>query len=189
MATLKPQWEILPDETDNAYATFQCYLELGGTRSIRKAQAAFEKKQTGNKRAIKASSGRANTWATKYRWAERARAYDDHMARETHAAVIKGVADRLKQYNDAALGVQLLILNKIRETIVAYKGSLPINVVAPLLSAQDKIARLALGDATDRTDHSGTITLEKVDAIRADIERRLSAQSAQDAAPPAASVH
>lgn len=74
--TAKAQpWEQRPDESGRAYAAFVVYRDMGAKRNVPDAY----RQGTGRPQA-KQASGVWNGWAKKYRWAERARAYDEHQA-------------------------------------------------------------------------------------------------------------
>lgn len=158
----KPIWEILPGETDGAFAAFRIYLSLGPERSMRAVEEKINAAKTGRKEAKRVPSGKYTAWAKKYRWPERARAYDDHMARATSEAVIRGTADRLAQFNNAAFGIALLAFNKVKTAIDNHKGEVPPSVWAPLLSVADKVARLALDAPTDNLSNNLRVSLESL---------------------------
>jgi hypothetical protein len=63
-------WAQQPGETSKAYAAFVAYLELGIKRSIVKALEATEGVASASKRRY------WQHWSAKYRWVERASAYD-----------------------------------------------------------------------------------------------------------------
>lgn len=159
MGADKQPWEMLSDESDNAFAAFLCYLELGSSRTVRNAEAKYSKARGGKKTAKKQTGG-FNSWSQRFRWSQRARAYDDHMAKQTHAAVIASTADRLARFNDGAFGAALLIFNRVVNSIKAYKGEIPPSLWAQLLSVADKLARLALGASTENVSGNVQVTLD-----------------------------
>lgn len=73
-------WEQLPDEPPAAFVRFQVYLNFGRARSLRVAQSALPTSATKRDKTRHLSKSSVNgQWAsdcTKYRWVERARAWD-----------------------------------------------------------------------------------------------------------------
>ena len=68
-------WEQQPGEIRQAFEAFRVYLELESRRSVLDAY----RQKTGKKLA-KQAGGNWNAWAKTYKWAERAKAYDEHQA-------------------------------------------------------------------------------------------------------------
>lgn len=80
---IDPPWERQPGETRAAYEGFRAYRDLGPTRSLTRAAYTLDKhRQT------------LGQHSTKYRWVERAAAWDDHLdtlrrnALEDHAVTM-----------------------------------------------------------------------------------------------------
>lgn len=71
-------WDRLPEETAEAYAAFQAYLKLGAGRSI----ATVARHQGGIRAASDGirPSGKFTRWGNRNRWADRAKAWDEHLA-------------------------------------------------------------------------------------------------------------
>jgi hypothetical protein len=73
-------WDRQPNESSKAFAAFCLYLDLGPQRSVAKAYRLH----TGRKQA--AVSGTWNLWRSKYRWKNRAQAFDDNIFHELSIA-------------------------------------------------------------------------------------------------------
>lgn len=73
------EWDRLPDEPQRAYADFVQYLELGARRTFREAWRKAGKGSKGH------PSGSFNRASMKYRWRERALAYDAHLREQEEA--------------------------------------------------------------------------------------------------------
>ncbi|MHC5544539.1 hypothetical protein ACYOEI_40430, partial [Singulisphaera rosea] len=65
MAEKIEAWDQQPNESNQAYAAFRIYLELGHSRALVTAY----RKATG-KPNVEQASGRWHTWAKVHRWAE-----------------------------------------------------------------------------------------------------------------------
>lgn len=81
-------WDRLPAETARAFEAFQIYLELGPSRSLDETSRLFYGKP-GNEQATdrqrKSSKtgrppGQVTSYSRRFRWVERAAAYDAHIA-------------------------------------------------------------------------------------------------------------
>lgn len=83
----REEWNRLPLESAKAFAAFSVYRDMGAERSIDKAYAAYmtrePQQQLDNKStSAKRASRYWGEWSIKFRWVERARAYDDHLAQQ-----------------------------------------------------------------------------------------------------------
>lgn len=98
-------WEQQPGESGAAYGAFCVFRDLGPGREL---TAAY--RQAAGKPEARQSSGCWNSWAGRYRWADRARAYDAHLeavqlrAREQAAA---GRVERWERERDRQLELDL----------------------------------------------------------------------------------
>jgi len=96
------EWDPQPGERPKAYESFRVYRDLGPKRTLLAASQAI-KGETGGKKGGKPPS-HIERLASKWRWRERAKAYDDRHDRirsETTAAVIAAEAK-----TDAQVGVE-----------------------------------------------------------------------------------
>lgn len=86
-------WNRQPGETTKAYSAFVHYLKLGTERSVSKALRSADKLPTNRRHWQR--------WASKYRWADRAAAYDtDHLESQINERHTKREAVRQKWIDD-----------------------------------------------------------------------------------------
>lgn len=81
-------WDRLPDETDKAFAVFQVYLKGGPNRQ----KIEVYRKVYGKPNA-KCPAGYFSTWAKRFKWDERCKAWDDHLAQVEQSATEKAAAN------------------------------------------------------------------------------------------------
>lgn len=130
-------WERLPGETERAFQAAQIYFNLGVNRSLtevsrqitrQKARRRPKKDRPGPARPKtphdEGPSSSVKGWAKQFRWAERAAAFDDHMARTRVKAATKAVEteeqekSRLRRENDTlTLGLSDQLLLKVNEML------------------------------------------------------------------------
>ena len=87
-------WERQPGEGVEAYEAFSIYYKAGLKRNIRAVAATL-----GKSRIL------CEKWSARWKWVERAREYDNALAREEYQATINAVRKMNKQ--QAAIGVML----------------------------------------------------------------------------------
>lgn len=207
----KHQWERRDEESEEAFAAFLVYRDMGVKRSARGAAHVAQGRTPGGQDDRRPEIfGR---WCSAHDWVDRARAYDDHKFREIETSTMRSRIKMLDEYNASVARViekgmkrleELLSIpttrqriereievagQKVAQTIIIEPVRWKPSDAAALLSAMDKAARLSLGDATERADISGTITVDKLNDIRADLERRLAASASESVASAADSVH
>lgn len=175
--TAKP-WHRLTAETHAAWAAFRVYLDLEPSeRTTANAYRIYHNKPAAASNDVAKTF---NGWASKYDWIRRAAEYDKWMSAEADRAVMRAMqkyenelADKKKHINDRALDVaelffkraeeiaKLPITKKTVETTDSDGRPLTIKFepikgikltdAARLVEVGDKIARLAVGLATERT--------------------------------------
>jgi uncharacterized membrane protein len=87
-------WERQPGEGEEAYEAFSVYYKAGLKRSLRKTADAI-----GKSRAM------CDRWSKRWNWVERARGYDNALAREEYQATIDAIRKMNKQ--QASIGIML----------------------------------------------------------------------------------
>ncbi len=91
----KKPWERLEEESSKSYHAFQVYLNFGEERSLRKV--AEKEGQNGGKKRVKIYE----KLSSKYKWVERAKAYDDYVLGKIRDKIekkrIKSKIDRIKK--------------------------------------------------------------------------------------------
>jgi hypothetical protein len=86
----------LPEEPDRPWAAFKCFRDLGQNRSLSEVNRRFYGAKKGQKRDEK-PCGRIREWRRRFRWAARARAWDDAQDafyRQASAEKLKEMAAR-----------------------------------------------------------------------------------------------
>jgi hypothetical protein len=158
-----------PGETQKAFETFLSYFDMGQTRSFTKLA-----KLTGvNVKSIK-------SWATRFCWQERLRAYHTHLLRarlamDTDARRNEAElrAERARLLEDAEWKVAEMLLRAAQNTLdllIQSPGKRTLTDVARAVEIASKLGRLATGGANEQVAHAGEVNLkfqlEIEDAIR-----------------------
>jgi len=173
-------WERQQGESAKAFDAFECYRMLGPDRSL---QAAWEKHYTrpgtllARQRKGKEQAGQFpgywGAWATKWRWRERAAAWDEEVAtlardqeldRELRARMADQEEDLrqrklMKEEARAARAVARQLLRRIMQGVGAGQldgmkvpALLPhLQRISALLETGQKLDRLAAGEPSDVT--------------------------------------
>lgn len=101
------EWERKKGESSEAYAAFKLYYQMGDKRSCAK---------------VAKNLGRSNTlisgWCSKWDWVERARAYDNELARQEFAEACNAI----KKMNEQQAQIGLLIQKKALEALKEMKS-------------------------------------------------------------------
>lgn len=151
--TISPSaWAQLPKETAHAFALFQAYRDLPPEQ--RSARAAALK--VGN--SIKS----AEIWCAKFKWVERAKAYDeykDNLAIREREATIVSVERAVSQN----LAYQIGVMNSLVDIHVAEmerrskEGDIPsvkeIREMIGLLKEKDAVLRNLVGGGAGQPNH------------------------------------
>lgn len=148
-------WERQDDETPKAWGAFVVYRDMGPRRSLRRVQS-----EEGTALA------QLGQWSSRYRWVERAAAWDGHLdliRRQEQVDAVRNMRERHATTARKLLDVAVDSLEKrLSEAEVEE---------APLLATYDilryvveaaKLERLALGEADTVVDnrHSGLVQVE-----------------------------
>lgn len=101
------EWERKKGESSESYAAFKLYYQMGDKRSCAK---------------VAKNLGRSNTlisgWCSKWDWVERARAYDNELARQEFAEACNAI----KKMNEQQAQIGLLIQKKALEALKEMKS-------------------------------------------------------------------
>jgi hypothetical protein len=165
-------WQKLSGEPDQAYRAFATYRDLGISRSLLKAAAAFyaEKHQYYQGDAQGLPSGaqltRFKNWSRQYMWVARCEAFDLEEARERSLRM----RERRIRSQEQQFAVATLAMNRTAERLhnLALDGEqIPLKSIPALLNAAATLQRLAVGDATAALDiralHTHTVAAEDAD--------------------------
>lgn len=154
LPTEKDPWEQLPDEGNAPYKAFQTFLEAGPGRTLM---------DTAN--AIGRHEGTLRRYSSKYKWMDRARAWD---RRDKEALIAKAPPANDEMYRDKQLeawdlALELAVMT-IRRTLAKYKDSEdpPTNIkdALALLEKSTTFQRLIMGYATARDESSIDVTVQ-----------------------------
>jgi hypothetical protein len=103
-------WERLAGESGAAYSAFCSYRDYGPERNIRRAAEAAGDEGRG-RGGVGKSYGMWRTWATRFRWRERAADYDRYLDRLKQTEKRRTIEAREAVYRETT-GKMLLAVNK-----------------------------------------------------------------------------
>lgn len=145
-------WERQPDESDTAYNAFCVYRDMGITRSLRKAAAAFYADRQDSQEATSEppESGtdsqltRFKRWSRKWMWAARAEAHD---AEEDHERRLELKERRIKAA-ETNWRVAQLALVRVAQRLqqMGLDEELPLKQLPSMTRAALELQRAALGE-------------------------------------------
>ena len=101
------EWERKKGESSEAYAAFKLYYQMGAKRSCSKVAQSLLKSRV-----------LITGWCSKWNWVERARAYDNELARQEFAEACNAV----KKMNEQQAQIGLLIQKKALEALKEMKS-------------------------------------------------------------------
>lgn len=130
-------WERLPGESSRAYSVFCEYRDLGPERSLDKL------KQKLNKSRTKSTLAR---WSGKYKWVERAKAYDDYIEKKKRREHEKAILEMAERHAKLAVAFQQRIAQRLQEINPEELG--PADLVR-WLDVATKLERLSRGEPTE----------------------------------------
>jgi len=131
-------WERQKDESSKAYAAFCVYRDLGPERSLDKALSEANKKPTNRRHWSR--------WMEKYRWYERAQAYDDYIERKMRKENEKKILDMSDRHARLAVVLQQKIAQRLQEI---DPSELSPADIARWLDVATKLERLSRGEPTE----------------------------------------
>ena len=97
-------WERQEGESVKAYEAFQCYLNLGETRSPRLVSEQLSK-----------SRQLISRWSANYQWVERVAAYENDLQRQAHAEAVKKARQMADRHISIAMKMQQKALQALKE--------------------------------------------------------------------------
>lgn len=97
-------WERQEGESVKAYEAFQCYLNLGETRSQRLVSEQLSK-----------SRQLISRWSANYQWVERVAAYENDLQRQVHAEAVKKARQMADRHISIAMKMQQKALQALKE--------------------------------------------------------------------------
>jgi hypothetical protein len=139
-----PLWEPLPGEPARWYGRFERFRLAGPTRSLLATFNAEQSERQGTKR--RCVPGAWVQAACRWRWRERAAAWDDHDQRQARAAHAAKVNEMNERHVQAARGLQAKALERLRA--LRPEELQPAHVLRYLAEAA-KLERTALGESEE----------------------------------------
>ena len=131
-------WERQPDEGSKAYAAFCVYRDLGPERSLDKALSKANKKPTNRRHWSR--------WMEKYRWYERAQAYDDYIEKKKREGNEKAILEMAERHVKLAKAFLLIIAQALQQIDPAQLSP---SDMAKWLDIATKLERLSRGVPTE----------------------------------------
>jgi hypothetical protein len=141
-------WEQQPGESPRAFGAFGAYRGLGPRRSLRAAAAAFYGQPSA------AKERQVDKWSRKFRWVERAGAWDRHLEAEACRAQEETRREMAERHVKEARALQAKALERLRALRPEELG--PADLLRYIVEAA-KLERLAVGepDAVQRQEVTG----------------------------------
>lgn len=88
-------WDMWPDENERQYKAFECYMEIDPR--VRTLPNAWTKYKEIFEEASGDISSSFRDWSRKYKWSDRAKAYDQHLATKRRGAYEAGIVKEAKR--------------------------------------------------------------------------------------------
>lgn len=143
---LKP-WDQQPNEPSRPFAAFQCYRDMGASRT----QAAVSRKLYG-----KDGQHCCDKYSAKYNWVARAAAYDRYMDQQVTAKRAEEIAKMGERHTTIAM---MYISRAVERLKRMNPETLTNDQLLRWFEVGVKIERLSRGEATEnvKTEHTGNI--------------------------------
>jgi len=130
-------WDRQPGESTKAYAAFCVYRDLGTERSLEKAGQMLDKPRTRKW---------LGEWSAKYKWVERAKAYDDYVEKLKRKEKEKAIKEMAERQARIAMAFQEKIIERLQSIDPA---ELTPTELARWFDVAAKIERLNRGEPTE----------------------------------------
>ena len=145
--TVLALWEQQPGESSRAFGAFCVYRDLGVSRSLRAAAAAYYQR-------VSASLERQiDKWSSKFRWVERAGAWDRHLDSQARRAQEQARREMTERHVKEARALQSKALERLRT--LRPEELQPMDLLRYFVEAS-KVERLALGEPDSLQRHERT---------------------------------
>ena len=176
---MRELWERLTGESAKGYAHFVLYRDMGSERSLRKVAEGGD--NTAKIRQLE-------KWSVKWRWVERAQAYDDEMDRQLRAKKEKAREEMAERHAKVALlGMNVAVkgLENLLTKVQTGEGTVAAGDLVRLMDTSVKIERLARNQPTDIRESIGSgggplrVRVEKDDDQEPDLSKLTDEQLAQ----------
>lgn len=136
------KWERKKGESSEAYAAFKLYYQMGDKRSCTRVVQKLNK-----------SRALITGWCSKWDWVERARAYDNELARQEFAEACNAI----KKMNEQQAQIGLLIQKKALEALKEMKS----NELYPKLLLQYLVQGAGLERKSRESDIDMRVNIEQ----------------------------
>lgn len=136
------EWERKKGESSEAYAAFKLYYQMGDKRSCTRVVQKLNK-----------SRALITGWCSKWDWVERARAYDNELARQEFAEACNAI----KKMNEQQAQIGLLIQKKALEALKEMKS----NELYPKLLLQYLVQGAGLERKSRESDIDMRVNIEQ----------------------------
>lgn len=167
-------WEQQPGESAKAYAAFCLYRDLPpAKRSLRAVTELIYGPKPGMKRSQRNVPGKIRDWAARWRWAERAKAWDEEQDRQNREAQLQAIKEMRERHAEQAKYLQAKALEALQK-MVPQEFS-PADALRYLIEGA-KLERISRGEPETIQETRSTWT----DAVLAAWERRMQQAQAQE---------
>jgi hypothetical protein len=164
-------WDRQLGEGSKAYSHFCIYRDMGSGRSLQKMTSVPG--CTSVRRQL-------SRWSSRWRWVERAQAYDDYLQHQDRLRQEKERKDMLSRHAKiAVLGQNLVVkgIEKLVADVEQGKRDLTASDASRLLDVVVKIERLSRGEPTEISELGGSdehpVRVNIEDRARQAVERAL----------------
>lgn len=125
-------WERQQGESPQAYEAFATYRDMGAERSTAKVS-----RELGKTKAL------MDRWSSRWKWVERARAWDNELARKAKEAATKKVKDMTGRHINIAMQLQKKALEALEVLNVAEMSPKDIKEFIKAATELERANRLA----------------------------------------------
>lgn len=139
-------WDQQPGESAQQHSRFRAYLELGRLRTLKQTR------ETLNALGVKVSQGQLYNVSWRYRWAERAQAWDADQDRHHREQLMAARRDMITRHQRVAQGLTGKAIQRL--TQLASEDLTPLDVVRMLRLAV-QIEHKAIGEPDQRVAVTG----------------------------------
>lgn len=155
------QWE---EETDQAYKGFQIYLKMSGRRSPSEVA-----------REMKLSKSSIDNWSANFRWRDRVRDFEDHVAMAETDGLVNQVAE-MRDANIALMDKLRGLLDLRLDDFIAARKDPTVGWTQALMAmAKIESNALLLGDRAQQSKTSEQVA--KVEALMAELDEKIQRSS------------
>jgi len=202
-------WELIDGETALAFAAFEMYRRLGPARTVEEAWRQYwSRPGTRRRRMDKTSPPRVmpyfSRWAVKWRWRERALAWDEEQAAiERDQRLDRELQEKARQHEEqiqqrelwkeearaARTFARRMLLRALQGIDGRELDDMTVREILPhvqristLLEVGQRLERMALGEATDVTRQEVSLSAEIEEKLLALMQRYVPAERWQELA-------